>query len=274
VYRDRTVELAQFIQSEPQVAEKPAKPRDEESRKFFDHAATVTRHMHTTGNLLCKLSQLIKEGNVFENHTPEITVMSNSIKDQLKEINGGLERLRAMKRRPRAGEKEQADKHSSVVVKALEQMLCNTTLEFSEVLKGRSEKLRTTGERRSKLNAAADIFQPDDDNNNQPHHAGQMQMQNNNLQYFSNRAREVEMMEQNVNELAAMFREFNAIVLQQGETIVRIDNDVEESLTNVTMGQQNLIQYLNRISGSRRLLIQVFAIILAAIVFFGLFLLK
>jgi syntaxin 5 len=61
------------------------------------------------------------------------------------------------------------------------------------------------------------------------------------------------------------------MVHEQGEMAVRIDENVDETLTQVEAGQAQLLKYLNTISSNRWLLLKVFGIIMLALIFFLVF---
>ncbi|KAL7229882.1 hypothetical protein ACSBR2_008438 [Camellia fascicularis] len=52
------------------------------------------------------------------------------------------------------------------------------------------------------------------------------------------------------------------MVAQQGELAIRIDDNMEESLTNVESARSALLRHLNQISSNRWLRIKIFAILI------------
>lgn len=58
---------------------------------------------------------------------------------------------------------------------------------------------------------------------------------------------------------------------EQGELTVRIDENVEETLANVDSAQAQLLKYLNSISSNRWLIMKVFFVMLAFLIFFIVF---
>ena len=61
------------------------------------------------------------------------------------------------------------------------------------------------------------------------------------------------------------------MVHEQGEMAVRIDENMDETFTQVEAGQAQLLKYLNTMSGNRWLMLKVFGLVMAMLVFFLMF---
>ncbi len=57
----------------------------------------------------------------------------------------------------------------------------------------------------------------------------------------------------------------------QGEMAIRIDENIDDTLANVTSAQAQLLKYLNTISSNRWLVLKVFGVLLFFLVFFIMF---
>ena len=62
-----------------------------------------------------------------------------------------------------------------------------------------------------------------------------------------------------------------AQVQEQGELAIRIDENVDTTLTNVDSAQAQLLKYLNSISSNRWLVMKIFAVLLVFLVVFVVF---
>ncbi|PHJ24560.1 syntaxin 5 [Cystoisospora suis] len=62
------------------------------------------------------------------------------------------------------------------------------------------------------------------------------------------------------------------MISHQDEMIQRIDHDIDTSMHNIREGQTELLNYFHRISSNRSLILKVFAILFAFIIFFVFFL--
>lgn len=79
--------------------------------------------------------------------------------------------------------------------------------------------------------------------------------------------------ESTINELGTIYQQLAHLVAEQGETVQRIDYNVEEMSTNVLSGQNQLARYLRRVSSNRFLIAKMFiAFIIFIIIFKFLFL--
>lgn len=61
------------------------------------------------------------------------------------------------------------------------------------------------------------------------------------------------------------------MITQQGESVQRIDMNIEEMQVNVHRGQRQLMRYLRSVSSNRWLMVKIFAVVIAFIVLYSLF---
>jgi len=99
----------------------------------------------------------------------------------------------------------------------------------------------------------------------------QMQMVPSNS-YGEARVAAVENIQKTMTELAEVFGQLNVMMQAQGELVASIDNNVEDTVVNVTAAQDMWVNYLERISSNRMLAIKIFSILLAFGLFFIVFL--
>merc|ERR1719188_1271596 len=88
----------------------------------------------------------------------------------------------------------------------------------------------------------------------------------------SARADAIQTVQRSVAEVAQMFQRMAVLVTAQQEMVQRIDDEVGITLVNVEQGQDHLLRYFKRVSGSRGLILKVFFILLLFVVFFVVFL--
>ena len=88
--------------------------------------------------------------------------------------------------------------------------------------------------------------------------------------YLQGRVEAVENIESTISELGGIFTQLATMVAEQGELVLRIDHDVDDTLHHVSEGQNQLMQYMNSIASNRGLYVKIF---LELIVFFLLFVL-
>lgn len=79
--------------------------------------------------------------------------------------------------------------------------------------------------------------------------------------------------ESTINELGTIYQQLAHLVAEQGETVQRIDFNIEDMNTNVLSGQNQLARYLRRVNSNRFLIAKMFiALIIFIIIFKFLFL--
>jgi len=90
-------------------------------------------------------------------------------------------------------------------------------------------------------------------------------------EYLSSRTRAVEDIESTIVQLGEMYQRLVHIVGMQEETVITIDSNMDQALEHMERGQQELVNYYDSIKGSKWLIIKVFAVLLAFLVFFMVF---
>lgn len=85
------------------------------------------------------------------------------------------------------------------------------------------------------------------------------------------RASEMKGVERSIAELGQMFTRMSALVAEQGETVDRIDQDMDVTLDNVNAGVSELQKYYRAMKGNTALMLKVFAVLILVIVLVGIF---
>lgn len=74
--------------------------------------------------------------------------------------------------------------------------------------------------------------------------------------------------ETTINELGTIYQQLAHLVAEQGETVQRIDFNIEDMNINVLSGQNQLARYLRRVSSNRFLIAKLFAALIFFIIVF------
>ncbi|XP_047320137.1 syntaxin-31 [Impatiens glandulifera] len=90
--------------------------------------------------------------------------------------------------------------------------------------------------------------------------------------YTQSRSVALQNVESTISELSGIFTHLATMVAQQGELAIRIDDNMEESLTNVDNARSALGKHLTQIRSNRGLMIKIFAIIIFFLLLFIFFL--
>lgn len=89
--------------------------------------------------------------------------------------------------------------------------------------------------------------------------------------YMQNRAEALQNVESTIVELSTIFTQLATMVAQQGEVAIRIDENMDESLTNVEGAQNQLLKYLDSISSNRWLILKIFMVLITFLLIFVVF---
>ncbi|KAL3661720.1 hypothetical protein V7S43_013020 [Phytophthora oleae] len=90
--------------------------------------------------------------------------------------------------------------------------------------------------------------------------------------YTESRAEAVSQIESHIVDIGQLFGRLSTLIHEQGDLVRRIDDNVEESLVNVSSGEHELLKYFSSLSNNRLLAIKISAILLVFLIFFMFFL--
>ncbi|CAN0900807.1 SYP32 [Linum grandiflorum] len=197
--------------------------------------------------------------------------------------------------------------HSTTVVDNLKNRLMSATKEFKEVLTMRTENLKVHENRRQLFSATSskDAVNPfvrqrplasrstanastappppwangsttssqlfpgrKSDVESQPLLQQQQQMVPIQDSYMQSRAEALHNVESTIHELGNIFTQLATMVSQQGELAIRIDENMDDTLSNVEGAQGQLVRYLNSISSNRWLMIKIFFVLVVFLMIF------
>ncbi|CAD6271381.1 unnamed protein product [Miscanthus lutarioriparius] len=86
--------------------------------------------------------------------------------------------------------------------------------------------------------------------------------------YMQSRAEALQNVESTIHELSNIFTQLATMVSQQGELAIRIDENMDDTLTNVEGAQGQLLKYLNSISSNRWLMMKIFFVLMVFLMIF------
>lgn len=231
----------------------------------------------------------------------EIQQLTNSIKHDLGRLNGQVADLqRSMSvAHNHGGSRGASEEHNSQVVMSLQHRLATASASFTTTLEEHSQSIRHQKERREQFSATAatTLLPPSQSVNRRstrspgPGMDGgvsieipgsgpsdslqQLTLQSNNksdLAYMESRNVALQGIESTINELGAIYQRLATMISEQGETVQRIDFNIEEMQLNIERGQGELMKYLRSVSSNRWLMIKIFAVLIVFIIFFSIFL--
>ena len=73
--------------------------------------------------------------------------------------------------------------------------------------------------------------------------------------------------EQSLAELTTMFSKMTNLIHSQGETLVKIEDDVEAAMDHVEAGREEIVKLYEWTQGNRGLILKIFALLIFFIIF-------
>lgn len=254
---------------------------------FLGAAQQVARDIARTSSMLQRLAELAKIKSLFNDPVVEIQQLTYKVKQEITGINRKLEGLRTMT----GGASKQQSEHAEHVLSNLSSKLQGTTQNFQSVLELRAENLKEQQEQKAKFTGDAGLFTSpsssssyskpfslDDGDGGGYAGAGMAALQQEQEQALvtrqynaTDRLDAVEAIETTMVELGGIMQELAVMVEEQGHTIARIDDNVQESMRNVEGAQQELIKVLEGVMGNKKLILQMFLVFIVFLVIFLVF---
>lgn len=263
--------------------------RLQQHSEFAKKASEIGYGIHKTSLKLQKLAQLAKRTSMFDDPAHEVDELTGVVKTDIQAMNAAIAELERTSLRNKE-ENKQSQNHSHTVVDNLRSRLKDATQEFKDVLTMRTENLKVHKERRQLFSSdvESDVAVPllprvksaDKSAHSLFGGSGQAGPSNGFLQqqlvapqdtYLNSRAEALRNVEATILELGSIFQRLSAMVAEQGELAVRIDENIDDTLSNVENAQTQLLKYLNSISSNKWLILKVFFVLLVFLVVFVVF---
>ncbi|KEP67598.1 UNVERIFIED_CONTAM: syntaxin 5, putative [Hammondia hammondi] len=244
---------------------------------FNASAAEIGTQLHRTSLKLKELARFARQRSIYNDRTAQTQDLTYEIKKSITELNCKIDYLEQIAKD--SGSEGQSRQHYNTMVDMLKGRLLDVTKEFKDVLLLRTENMKKQDERRNlysftgSLNPSSSAYgKSSGDYDLEGGEKTQLVAQRDSSTYAQSRAEAVENVQRVIGELATIFQRVATMISHQDEMIQRIDQDIDTSMHNIRQGQTELLNYFNRISSNRALILKVFAILFAFIVFFVFFL--
>ncbi|KAJ6759499.1 SYNTAXIN [Salix koriyanagi] len=214
--------------------------------EFNKRASKIGLGIHQTSQKLAKLAKLAKRTSVFDDPTLEIQELTAVIKQDITVLNSAVVDLQLLCSSQNESGNISSDTttHSTTVVDNLKNRLMTATKEFKEVLTMRTENLKAPPPPWANGSvSSSQIPSKQTDAESQPL-LQQQQQQMVPLQdsYMQSRAEALHNVESTIHELGNIFTQLATMVSQQGELAIRIDENMDETLSNVEGAQGQLVR--------------------------------
>lgn len=276
--------------------------------EFNKKASRIGLTIHQTFQKIDRLAKLAKRSSIFDDPSKEIQELTTSIKNDITSLNVGVSDLQALQDMDVADGTHSKDTivHCTAICDDLKTRLMAATKSFQEALTIRTKNMKAHEDRKqifsTNLSRENPLKQPTAEpppwstcqsltaidaqgsnqlrrrlaSDNPPSNELEMSMLQDQVprqeSYSQSRATALQNVESTISELGGIFTHLATMVAQQGELAIRIDDNVDESLTNVEGAQGALLKYLNRISSNRYLMIKIFVVVILFLCVFIFFL--
>lgn len=271
---------------------------------FRERAALVGKGIQSTSQKLHQLTQLAKRTSMFDDPAQEINELTMVLKQDIQGLNIQIADLQNMHGAALDGNKQSAN-HTHTVVDNLRLRLKDTTKEFQEALTIRNDNLKSQTDRRNlfsaqpraradesaqflpvrrsrqgsgnlkgNLQGGADDAEASSSEQQpllQQQQQQQLMLSAPQDNYLASRNQALHEVESAIRDIGGIFQQLAHMVEEQGELAIRIDENVDETLSNVDSAQDQLLKYLNSISSNRWLIMKIFFVLMLFLVVFVVF---
>lgn len=270
--------------------------------KFSQQASIIAKDIAHTTELLLKLALLAKRKPLFDDRPVEIGELTYVIKQDIFKIELSIQNLLKYAKGDSSIQVDsQITQYLKNVLNLLNSKMKNVSGEFKSVLEVRQKnELLNKNRKENFLSAASnrqntsspllDSAAPNALTNlgeNPYLLSGEMETQQNanydngellsipdqtrqlllmeeqGNEYMQQRNYAVETIESTINEVGNLFQQLATMVTEQGETIQRIDQNVEDIDMNISGAQRELLKYYAHISNNRWFFLKIFGVLLA-----------
>ncbi|GEQ67672.1 hypothetical protein JCM33374_g1337 [Metschnikowia sp. JCM 33374] len=271
--------------------------------KFSHQASIIAKDIAHTTELLSKLALLAKRKPLFDDRPVEIGELTYVIKQDIFKIEQSLQNLQKFARGESSIQVDsQITQYSKNVMNLLNSKMKNVSGEFKNVLELRQKnELVNKSRKENFLSASSHLRQnqhspagydsssganslanlgenpylmPEVHDSAPAGNGGDLLsipdqtrqlllMEEQSNEYLQSRNSAVETIEATINEVGNLFSQLATMVTEQGETIQRIDQNVEDIDMNIMGAQRELLKYYAHISSNRWMFLKIFGVLLA-----------
>ncbi|CDJ69004.1 syntaxin, putative [Eimeria necatrix] len=256
---DRTAEFAAAAESFHFAANPPAadprQPFSDADKNFNLIASDMGNSLHATSLKLQELAKLARQCGIYNDKTAQIQELTFEIRKTINTLNCKVDTLE--KAAAAAGVSGQSKQHYITVTEVLKTRLLDVTKEFKDILMLRTENLKRQDKRRNLYSFGGDSGTAEAEEMYDIEGGQRTTLVSRPATAYSQaRAEAVENVQRVIGELASIFQRVATMIAHQEEMIQRIDQDIDTSMYHIREGQNELLNFYNRISSNRSLIIK------------------
>jgi len=266
---DRTADfnrfLIQFSQNNVNFQKSSASSFAPQQTEFNAQATQIGAAIEKTNVKVQELGSLSRGKGLFNDKTVQIQELQSMCQ---KEIGALSQRIGILESNASNSGSAHSQRHRKNLVEALKTRLLQLTNSFKNVLELRTKTLEQQSNRMNMYKPTPMQYtgNPDDLEG-----AG-TGMQDQTMEVVHSRKEALKKVQAMIGDMGLMFQKMAVMVQQQEEMVKRVDQNLDDTSENISKGQQQLLQYFSSVSNNRSLILKVFGILIAFIVFFIVFL--
>merc|ERR1712226_745892 len=249
-------------------------------QEFNQHAKQIGKNLARTFEKLEKLTMLCKKRTLFDDRPVEIQELTHIIKQDIDGLKKGLVALEgSAKTIPTRGRKDVANQ-TRAQIKELTSRI-GTASKSTDGVRNRKSQQQTaqafaafeTEHSNSVLSKDLQRATIDQVDQKTLFNAQQQEMQmiHQEDNYAQERERNMETIEQAINEIGSVMRQLGTMVAEQQETVLRIDSNIEQAETSIENAHGEILKYFQSVTNNRWLMVKVFGTLITFFIIFIVF---
>merc|ERR1712226_136904 len=278
-------------------------------QEFNQHAKQIGKNLARTFEKLEKLTMLCKKRTLFDDRPVEIQELTHIIKQDIDGLKRGLVALEgSAKTIPTRGRKDVANQ-TRAQIKELTSRIGTASKSFINVMELRRDNIKIQNSRREQFQGSASTSTDGVRNRKSQQQTAQafaafetehsnsvlskdlqratidqvdqktlfnaqqqeMQMIHQEDNYAQERERNMETIEQAINEIGSVMRQLGTMVAEQQETVLRIDSNIEQAETSIENAHGEILKYFQSVTNNRWLMVKVFGTLITFFIIFIVF---
>jgi len=197
------------------------------------------------------------------------------VKNDLTNQQKQLDTLSSLASSESSSDSINAKTHSKNVIDSLHKKLAQYTTQFKDILEIRTQTLKDQQKSRMVYTGSSSLSESNFPQLEPDMNEVTIQMPEDMVMVPTNvsatRSEAVKRIESTIVEIEGIFHQLRGLVIEQGELMQRIDEDIEDTAQNLDNSQNQLLKYWSSLSSSRSLTVKIFAVLIVFVIAFVVF---
>ena len=234
---------------------RPISHMQKNATEFYSSTKELNMRLHTAVTYVAQLDELVNGDNVMNENDPKIQQLINQLQVELKYIGSSIDAL------------EQQTKSNEAVhsiTESLRRSLLSVTKDFQSAVQSSAEKMKKVQERRRRVGYVSPSTTSYDTLYNQNADEVEVpanQMSQVEIEQLNDRLDAVHGLEQQTSNIYKMFTDLFEMIAAKDYDIVRIDENLQDALDNLTEGQKQMEKYYEKVKNNKWFILKIFAVL-------------